>query len=907
MRRLLRAYDGPGLPPTETQVALVEALNGLLEGRSIYASRRFGKVQLTEGTRALIERKRTAAEEVRLNRLLLAEAYGREITTGMAPGSTEWHRFQIRKYATERPRYVDYAHKLESVLRAACTMHAPLGITQARAKSLASFGEKARRKAFKYERPLYQITDLCGARVITQTREEVTAISDFIKSHFEVHWDDSLDVSQRLRPTEFGYRSVHYVVEFKPGLFPTPEVEVETPEALLGLTAEIQVRTILEHAWADVAHEMTYKSAFEIPAKWERELATLAAMLENADAAVARIRSGLRTYASSYGAYMTEERMREEIEQLEVVLEHAPEDVELATRIGKLAITLGDWRKAIDVLSRYAKAGCQPALRDLGVAICKLYEARPESRNYRRGQQYLEAASAPQYKDADAIASLAGTWKEVDPDKARELYRQAYELDPSDPYPLANYLAAEVAHQREVSSVACMRPVMETAIRRCRDQAEVGVNTPWAFYSMGMLYLLLGKPYQALSAYCKAVELSTDGWMLDTSLRALEGLDAVRNELPGYEWVRRLLLVGWAARFPERTALRRVEELASSGRKPIAGPVVIVAGGSDDGAAQQMKGYQHLVRGAFRDYQGTIISGGTATGINGLVGNVQEEYHDSIVTIGYVPKPTPADAAIDKRYREIRRTEGDGFTPLAPLQGWIDLVASGIDPQQVKVVAIGGGAVAGAAYRIALALGARVGLLQGSGGEAAELVRDDDWSASARLLTLPEDVMTLRVFVGPGSAKLTSDVREIVARGIHESYQRAQARRKPSQDPSMAEWDKLAEGLKESNRQQADHSFALLRLIDCRVREVTDREVALTTFTDAEIETMAEMEHARWNVERLLNGWRRGLERDVNRKVSPYLVAWSQLPDEAKEWDRETLRQIPELLARVGLEIRRKP
>lgn len=68
---------------------------------------------------------------------------------------------------------------------------------------------------------------------------------------------------------------------------------------------------------------------------------------------------------------------------------------------------------------------------------------------------------------------------------------------------------------------------------------------------------------------------------------------------------------------------------------------------------------------------------------------------------------------------------------------------------------------------------------------------------------------------------------------------------------------------------------------------------------------MAEMEHARWVMERVLDGWTWGEKRDVLGKTSPYLVGWSQLPEDVKEWDRETVRKIPEFLARGEFEVYR--
>ena len=219
---------------------------------------------------------------------------------------------------------------------------------------------------------------------------------------------------------------------------------------------------------------------------------------------------------------------------------------------------------------------------------------------------------------------------------------------------------------------------------------------------------------------------------------------------------------------------------------------------------------------------------------------------------------------------------------------------------------INGGAIAAAEYRIALALGACVAIVRDSGGEAAKLSSDDDWSTSKTLVNLPADVMTVRAFIGLGTPKLAPGLREIIAQAVHEDYRRVQASGARSQDLSMAEWDKLPDYLQESNRQQADHIFEKLRQIGCTVHKVTDREIVLVTFTKDESEIMAEMEHARWNVERLLDGWKWGEKRDVINKVSPYLAPWAELPEDVKEWDRQTVSKIPHFLANVGLEVYRQ-
>jgi hypothetical protein len=44
----------------------------------------------------------------------------------------------------------------------------------------------------------------------------------------------------------------------------------------------------------------------------------------------------------------------------------------------------------------------------------------------------------------------------------------------------------------------------------------------------------------------------------------------------------------------------------------------------------------------------------------------------------------------------------------------------------------------------------------------------------------------------------------------------------------------------------------------------------------------------------------------VEKRISPYLVSWNRLPESVKDRDRQAVRNIPKLLASLGLEIRRR-
>lgn len=97
--------------------------------------------------------------------------------------------------------------------------------------------------------------------------------------------------------------------------------------------------------------------------------------------------------------------------------------------------------------------------------------------------------------------------------------------------------------------------------------------------------------------------------------------------------------------------------------------------------------------------------------------------------------------------------------------------------------------------------------------------------------------------------------------------------------------------------------MAQLREIGCTVRPRADGEVEPQPLSDSDVEKLAEIEDARWNLERFMDGWKLGPKKDVMKKTSPYLVGWSDLPEHVREWDRQAVRRIPELLAMEGLEI----
>ena len=155
----------------------------------------------------------------------------------------------------------------------------------------------------------------------------------------------------------------------------------------------------------------------------------------------------------------------------------------------------------------------------------------------------------------------------------------------------------------------------------------------------------------------------------------------------------------------------------------------------------------------------------------------------------------------------------------------------------------------------------------------------------------------------PISQPLSPEIIERIARAIHERYCRNQRNRKPASDPALQPWDALPESLRDSNRAQAEAIPGKLGLLGYRI--AGSGAAPVTALTDGELERLARAEHDRWVEERREAGWTLGPERDVERRRTPHLVPWEELPEEIREYDRDAVRAIPAVLAEAGLGVYR--
>ncbi len=155
---------------------------------------------------------------------------------------------------------------------------------------------------------------------------------------------------------------------------------------------------------------------------------------------------------------------------------------------------------------------------------------------------------------------------------------------------------------------------------------------------------------------------------------------------------------------------------------------------------------------------------------------------------------------------------------------------------------------------------------------------------------------------------IKNEANEILAQTIHEEYMRKQRQqgKTPQTNPAVVPWHLLPETLKRSNRSQADRIRDKLRYLGCGIAPLTIWDLPNFKFTPEEIERAARLEHKYWMEERRSNGWKYSTgPKDIQKKTTPYLVPWDELSEEIKELDRDTVRNLPILLAKAGFRIYR--
>lgn len=207
-------------------------------------------------------------------------------------GATAGERIEqvLTEFDTARPVLDNCKHQLESLL---VSLIASTDLSIHSITSRVKDRESLRRKVDKDEKYLClgDIHDVLGVRIITYIEDDVDQIAPIIEAEFEVDFNNSVDKRAIMDPDRFGYASLHYVASHS-----TERLKLTEYKPYEGLKFEIQVRSILQHTWAEIEHDIGYKSQVAIPRHLRRGFSRLAGMLELADLEFARLKAQITEY-----------------------------------------------------------------------------------------------------------------------------------------------------------------------------------------------------------------------------------------------------------------------------------------------------------------------------------------------------------------------------------------------------------------------------------------------------------------------------------------------------------------------------------------------------------------------------------------------------------------------------------
>ena len=204
--------------------------------------------------------------------------------------TTEEKKKIIREFRRNRSLYEAFSSKMENLVRDIfkekdIKVHSISSRTKTPKRFIKKLIATEKYKDFK------DMTDLSGVRIICLFSDRVDEIATIIKECFDVQEDLSVDKRKSLESDRFGYLSLHYVVKLS-----DKRASLQEYGRYAGLLCEIQIRSVLQHAWAEIEHDLGYKSDIEIPRDMKRKFYMLAGLLELADAEFVHLKKDVRGY-----------------------------------------------------------------------------------------------------------------------------------------------------------------------------------------------------------------------------------------------------------------------------------------------------------------------------------------------------------------------------------------------------------------------------------------------------------------------------------------------------------------------------------------------------------------------------------------------------------------------------------
>ena len=189
---------------------------------------------------------------------------------------------------------------------------------QHRIKTRESLADKLVRRSENFN-DILDLRDLVGTRLVCYYSDDVDEVASIMEDCFTVDWGHSSDRRSSISMTAFGYVSLHYSCSLPEGK--------GYPEHLRKYHFEIQMSTVLQHAWAEIEHDLGYKNEYELPRSIRRDFSKVAGLLEIADDYFVQIRKRVNAYENAIARNIRSECAEDMLidkASLSEYLSHAP-------------------------------------------------------------------------------------------------------------------------------------------------------------------------------------------------------------------------------------------------------------------------------------------------------------------------------------------------------------------------------------------------------------------------------------------------------------------------------------------------------------------------------------------------------------------------------------------------------
>lgn len=196
-------------------------------------------------------------------------------------------------YDKNKALYEQFSQDIEEIItKILRTKNIPYQSICHRVKEKESYLNKSRNE--KYTNPIEQITDVSGIRIIAYTNQDVVSICKILQDEFCIDEGNSENKADILETDKVGYLSIHYILQLSEKRLGLSEYKVYK-----NLKCEVQVRTLLQHAWAEIEHDRNYKFAGVLPNEIKRRFYLVAGVLELMDCEFDKLSKDIDEYAKS--------------------------------------------------------------------------------------------------------------------------------------------------------------------------------------------------------------------------------------------------------------------------------------------------------------------------------------------------------------------------------------------------------------------------------------------------------------------------------------------------------------------------------------------------------------------------------------------------------------------------------